>query len=416
MLVGSIDGNGGIGSSGGTLGLRIGVCGAGSFASSFIPLFKAHPDVEEVRLAEVFPERRRQQAERFGIQRTYGSLEELCASDVDAIALFTQRWLHGPQAIQALRAGKHVYSAVPAAVTLEELAGLIDAVKETGLTYMLGETSYYYPATLYCRQRFQQGDFGAFVYGEGEYLHDMSHGFYEAYQHSGGDTWKSTASFPPMLYPSHSVSMILSVTGARLTDVSCLGYVDQHDDGVFRAETSLWQNTLSNETALFRTSDGGMCRINEFRRVGLSGGSSVRLSLYGTEGSFEEQTNARVWNTRDPKDLTDLSDLLACKKVPVNEAERQGIHEALIEDFFTGVSAVHPVERLPRSFAGLPNGHYGSHQFLVLDFIEACLTGKLPPNHAWQAARYCAPGIVAHESAQRDGERLVIPDFGDPSR
>jgi len=38
----------------------------------------------------------------------------------------------------------------------------------------------------------------------------------------------------------------------------------------------------------------------------------------------------------------------------------------------------------------------------------------LPPNHIWAAARYCAPGIVAHESARRDGERLPIPDFGDP--
>ena len=64
------------------------------------------------------------------------------------------------------------------------MATLIEAVAESGLTYMMGETSYYYPATLYCRERFQRGDFGRFVYGEGEYLHDMSHGFYEAYQHS----------------------------------------------------------------------------------------------------------------------------------------------------------------------------------------------------------------------------------------
>jgi predicted dehydrogenase len=27
--------------------------------------------------------------------------------------LFTQNWLHAPQAVQALNAGKHVYSAVP---------------------------------------------------------------------------------------------------------------------------------------------------------------------------------------------------------------------------------------------------------------------------------------------------------------
>jgi predicted dehydrogenase len=396
------------------MGLKIGVCGAGSFASSFIPLFKAHPLVDEVCLAETFPERRAQQAKRFGITRTFVSLEELCTSDVDAIAIFTQRWRHGPQAVTALRAGKHVYSAVPAGVTLAEIADLVETVKSTGLTYMLGETSYYYPCTLYCRDRFARGDFGRFVYGEAEYLHDMSHGFYEAYQHSGGEEWKRHASFPPMLYPTHSVSMILSVIGARMTRVSCLGFVDDHPDGVFRAEVSLWQNTFSNEAALFRTSDGGMCRINEFRRVGLSGGTSVRMSLYGTEGSYEEQTNARVWNTKIPAEMTDLSELLQAKAIQIGEEERRGIHEALLADFYKGVSAVHPIARLPKEFLGLSNGHEGSHQFLVCDFVEACVQRTLPPNHVWAAARYCVPGIIAHESAKRGGETLEIPDFGDP--
>ncbi len=42
-------------------------------------------------------------------------------SDVDAVAIFTQRWTHGPLVVQALRAGKHVYSAVPMAITEEEI-------------------------------------------------------------------------------------------------------------------------------------------------------------------------------------------------------------------------------------------------------------------------------------------------------
>jgi predicted dehydrogenase len=183
------------------MGLHIGICGAGHFATSFIPLFQAHPLVEEVTLAEPIPERRAEQAERFGIRHTLPGLDELCASDVDAIAIFTQRWMHAPQALQALRAGKQVFSAVPPAVTLEDLTKLVKTVEETGLLYMLGETSYYYPSTLLCRQRFRRGEFGRFVYGEAEYYHDMSHGFYEAYQHSGGKEWKRDAGFPPCSIP-----------------------------------------------------------------------------------------------------------------------------------------------------------------------------------------------------------------------
>jgi hypothetical protein len=78
-----------------------------------------------------------------------------------------------------------------------------------------------------------------------------------------------------------------------------------------------------------------------------------------------------------------------------------------------GVSSVHPVERLPSSFIGLPNGHNGSHQFLVDDFVRACVEGGTPPNNVWDAARYALPGIIAHESARKGGLLMKIPDFGD---
>lgn len=399
------------------MGLKIGIGGAGSFAGSFIPLFQAHPAVDEVCIAERQPERRQAQAARFGIARTFDSIDALCQSDVDAIAIFTQRWMHGPQAVQALKAGKHVYSAVPAAITLEEVDQLMDAVRSTGLTYMLGETSYYYPVTIYCRQRFADGDFGHFVFGEAEYLHDMSLGFYEAFQHSGGADWKKTASFPPMLYPTHSVSMILSVTGAHMTEVSCMGYHDRLGDGVFQTDVSLWQNDFSNETGLFRTSDGGMARINEFRRVGYraSPEPEVRLSMFGTNGSFETQTRAASWNTvsGDFEDITELLTVRRDYKDLVGTEDFEAIPVDLRAGFFSGLSKVHDASRLPSAFAGLHNGHEGSHQFLVLDFIEAILSGKPAPNNAWAAARYCLPGIVAHESAKRDGELLKIPDYGD---
>ena len=82
----------------------------------------------------------------------------------------------------------------------------------------------------------------------------------------------------------------------------------------------------------------------------------------------------------------------------------------------TGLSTsrVHPVHLLPPEYAGLPNGHQGSHPFLVHDFVTACVSGELPPNNVWQAARYLIPGLIAHESALAGGEMRVVPDLGDP--
>ena len=394
------------------MGIRLGVCGLGAFAPGFVPLFKAHPLVDEVVLADLLPDRVAKTAERFSIKRTCASLDELCESDVDAIAIMTQRHLHAPQALQALKAGKHVYCAVPIGHSVADIRNIIAQAGASRLVYMAGETSYYYPCTLYCRKRFSNGDFGAFVYGEAQYHHDMDH-FYPSFQRSGGPDWKKVAGIPPMYYPTHSVSMILSVTGAHATHVSCVGFEDHHEDAIFRPGANLWNNTFSNETALMRTSDGGCMRICEFRRIGARGGISVLMSMYGTDGSYEQQANSAAWLTRDPNDMTELSDHLSCGQVPVVKPE-QGIHETVLQEFHSSVSQVHPVEHLPRQFAGLPNGHSGSHQFLVDDFVKAVVSHTLPPNHAWAAARYCLPGLIAHESARRGGEMLAIPDLGDP--
>jgi len=281
---------------------------------------------------------------------------------------------------------------------------------------MMGETSLYYGSRVYCQERWDAGDFGKFVYGEGEYYHDMSHGFYEAFQYSGGADWKKAASYPPMLYPTHSVAMILGTTGAHATGVSCLGWVDQSDDGVFDPAISFWKNNFSNQSALFRTSDGGMMRINEFRRVGQKGGRSVRISLYGTEGSFEEQSNGGLWTTRD-KGNEDVEPLLACGGVHTHDQwEAVKVDAALKGEFVGGFAEVHQKyrARLPEAFKIQPNGHEGSHQFLTDDFVTSVVHSRLPSCSVWDAARFNAPGIVAHHSSLQGGTFLPVPDFGTP--
>jgi len=394
------------------MGIRVGICGTGAFADCFIPLFKEHPDVEQVVLSDLDADKLAAKSEKFGIPDTCPSLDELCEMDLDAIAIFTQHHIHCPQAVQALRSGKHVYSAVPSAITLEEIAELVDTVEETGLIYMIGETSYYYPCTIYCRERFQHGDFGRVVYAEAEYYHDFDHGLYDVYKWRHGENWEKYAGIPPMFYPTHSVSMVVSVTGAHVTHVSCLGYVDDDEDRLFDPQMNVWTNPWSNQTALCRMSDGSIARFNEFRRVGHPG--TVGMSMYGTEGSYEEQVGAQIWVTKNRDKCVDVTQDLAPMSVPMGSLGGQMAKVTGADGTHVGVSRVHPVHLLPQEYIGLPNGHKGSHQFLIHDFVTSCVTGQIPPNNVWQAARYLVPGLVAHESCLKGGEMLEVPDFGDP--
>ena len=392
----------------------LGMVGAGQFAGQFAKLFHLHPSVAEVRVTDLLPERAEELRAREDLGPVVADFEAMLASDVDAVAIFTQRWTHGPLVVEALRAGKHVYSAVPMAFTLEEVGQIIDAVRETGLTYMMGETSYYNPATVYARARIAEDAFGRIFYSEGDYVHDMDLGFYAAYQYSGGENWKATASYPPMHYPTHSIGGVLGAVPAHAVSVSCIGVVDQRRDGVFDRSVSQFQNDFSNASALFELSDGGVMRINELRRVGYpSHLRESRFRYFGTEASFEQLATVTVW--QDKEGVTDISDQIDSRpSLSADDPSLAHVAPELRDAFVSGHAAVHDTSRLPDTFRGVPSGHEGSHHFLADDFARAVETQTLPPVNAWTAARFTVPGIIAHQSALRGGARLEVPDFGDP--
>jgi predicted dehydrogenase len=396
------------------MGFTIGFIGAGQFAGHFINLFTLHPDVDAVYVTDVHEDRAREHKERYNLAGTFPDADSMLASpDVDAVAIFTQRWTHGPLVVQALEAGKHVYSAVPMAISAEEIEAIIRTVERTGLTYMMGETSYYNPAVVYARERIAAGAWGRVFYSEGDYVHDMDNGFYAAYQFSGGDAWKATASYPPMLYPTHAIGGVLGALPTYATSVSCIGVQDDRGDGVFDKNVSMFGNDFSNMSALFHLADGGVMRTNEFRRVGHPADvHESRFRFYGTDGVMEQTSTSAAESDR--KTIRDIGDLFRTK-IDIDESseEFKGIDPALLNSFLSGTAKVHDRSRLPRSFDGARNGHEGAHHFLADDFVRAVRDRTLPPVNAWVAARFTLPGVVAQESARRDGERLPIPDFGD---
>ena len=389
--------------------LKVAIIGGGQFSSSFIHLFQAHPFVEEVALVELNPERRASIAAKFSIKQTFASLSELWDSDFNAVAIFTPRWTHAQIALEAIQNGRHVYTAVPMGITQEEISKLVEASIKTKLTYFMAETSFYYPAVVFSRRKFAEGQMGKFVYGEGEYLHDMSHGFSEAYAANGGDDWKSTASFPPMLYSTHSVSTILSVTGAQATSVTCIGLKDTAGDGIFDSNVSMWKNDQSNQIALFETSDGGVMRIAELRRVGTAPlESTVRMSIFGTEGSFEQQVGYASWATKNSFDIiTDEIGTFSDVENPYS-LKPDYIPPNLWDG---GFARVHDRSQLPKEFVGLSNGHGGSHQFMVDDFVMDAVGERKAPMNVIDAARFTIPGVLAHQSAQIAGQKLQIPQY-----
>ena len=395
--------------------LNIAFVGCGDFAKCFVPLFKLHPLVEKVYVCDLIAERAEEYSKKFAVE-TVASFEDILKRrDIDAVAIFAQRHLHGPLVLKALSAGKHVYSAVPMASEVDECQAIVEKVKETGLTYMMGETCYYYPSSMFCRYKYQEGFFGKFVYGEAQYHHDISH-FPANFRAD-----KRSAGVPPFFYPTHSTAMLLAAAGSYCTRVVAFGYEDTEGDGIFEKGVNQWDNVFSNSYSLMKLANGGTARINECRRIGYKAPSSYVSSFYGTQGGYQFSNAQHILTKLTEKgvDLQDVSDEV--NPIEMTKHKDEPDFRLKVANHTWQWNMFSPVQkreydRLPESFKqnGNVNGHMASHQLLVDDFCTAVYFGKTPVVNAWQAARWTIPGLLAHQSALKNGEALDVPDCGEP--
>ena len=396
--------------------IRIGFVGCGQFARCFVPLFRAHPAVEYVAVCDKFRERAEDYKERFSCDEIFDTFDEMIASDrINAIAIFSQRDLHGVMAIAALKAGKHVYSAVPMALKVDEILEIVRLVKETGLTYSMGETGIYRPASIFCRRAYASGEIGNLVYAEAQYNHDMSR-LYDVFKYTEGDAWRKMAGLPPLFYPTHSTSMVLSATKAHAVSVSAFGYEEKKDADIFGEGKNYWDNPFSNTSMMLKMSDGSVVRISENRRIAWHVPETYITGFYGDKASYECSLMQHSYIKYEGKTATyeDVSDLLNPIALTEHKAEADFLQNAVNGKWSGGEAPIQITERLPKEFEGLGTGHAGTHKFMVDDFCQAIVSGYLSPTNAWQAARYNIPGLIGHESAMRGGECLTVPDAGDP--
>ena len=356
--------------------VRLGIVGGG-FGASFH--WHEHPDAEVVAVAELRKDRRAKLQRQNPKAEGYVDFKDLVRDKkVDAVTVFTGVPEHARMAEYAMKRGKHVVCAVPAAITLEECERLIDTVKSTGMTYMNAETSYYYPAVMTCRKWRAEGKFGEIFYSEGEYNHDIEDLRSEPkwFSYEGKPTWR--LGLPPMFYITHSSAGVISVTGERLTEVACLGWGHEH---AALEENRYRNNPFSNSVALFKTSGGHAARITEFRHCAPAG--MVRNAFYGTKMSFFDKLgNGQATVSKPPHEMADW--------------ETENHQDTL------------PPELRKSS------GHRGSHTHLTHEFVSSVAQQRWPAINVYEAVAFCAPGIVAHESAREAGAWKKVPDFGRP--
>lgn len=338
--------------------LRVGIVGYGVCQFGAVFGFQDHPNVEIVAVSDLIPDRCTALARACRCAKTYPSLEELVKDDrIEAVFVATDAPSHARHSILALEHGKHVACAVPAVFgSLEEADQLFAAVKKSGLTYMMFETSCYHADLHAMRTLYRAGLLGEIVYSEGEYYHYMEQPI------PSFRDWR--VGLPPQWYPTHSNAYHLGVTGGSFTEVSCLGMPSRIEH--LQPANNRYRNPFGTEIALFRTSEGGMSRM------------------------------AVSWDT------------------PGDEGERGRVRgqRGAFHGRFEGLGKNLPDLRRPPLPPGVEaGGHGGSHGYLMNEFVTAVLQNRRPLVDVALALNMTVAGIVAHQSALKGGEWLKIPQY-----
>jgi len=118
------------------------------------------------------PERSREVAGAWGAEQAFASIDEVAASDVDAVHICTPNSSHVPYAVQLMEAGKHVLCEKPLGVSLADATHAAAVAERTGVVNTMPFAYRFHPMVREMRARVQSEEFGAVNLMHGTYLQD----------------------------------------------------------------------------------------------------------------------------------------------------------------------------------------------------------------------------------------------------
>jgi predicted dehydrogenase len=366
---------------------NVAIVGLG-FGAEFIPIYQRHPHAQMHALCQRTDKKLKEVGDAFGIEKRYQRYEDVLTDrDVDFVHINTPIPDHAPQAIAALKAGKHVMSTVPMATTIEECEQIVKLAKETGLKYMMAETVVYAREFLFVKELYEKGELGKIQFLQASHQQDM-------------DGWPNYwPGLPPMHYATHCVGPCLALTKAEAEYVSCFG------SGTIRAELiANYDSPFAVETTHIKFRDSDLTARIYRSLFDTARQYRESFDVYGTKKTFEwpliEGEEPVIHTAKKPEaqipQRVKVPDYAHLLPEPIRRFTTGGVYDA--------------GEHLHLSFVQ-GAGHGGSHPHLVHEFISALVEDRDPYPNAVQSANWTCVGICAHQSALNGGQIVRLPEF-----
>lgn len=374
--------------------LKVALVGLG-FGGGFVPIYLDHPNVGEVIICDTNPEVLKRFAEMYPEAIVTDDFDAILADEtIDAVHLVTPIPLHADQTVAVLESGKHCACTVPMATSLEDIKRITEAKRKSGKNYMMMETTLYTYQYFYASEMLKNGEFGKIQFFRGSHYQDMM-------------GWPSYwMGLPPMWYGTHAIGPMVGLSGSRIKRTIAFGSGTMED-----WLTEQYGNPYPVETALFEFENGmkgeATRSLFETSRIYQEG-----MFIYGKDACFE-------WGFADGDDPfvtrnLPLADGRRGADTVVKQIEMPNYYQSLpepIQKYTISTSDFDPQNPQETLKRGKGGGHHGSHPHLVHEFVMSIIEERKPWIDEVLGANITAAGICAHESAMKNGEPVIIPEF-----
>jgi predicted dehydrogenase len=362
---------------------NVAIIGLG-FGAEFIPIYQKHPDSNMYAICRRDEKELKKVGDHFGIEKRYTTYDQVLADpNVDFVHINSPIPDHAWMSLKALDAGKHVMCTVPMATTIDECRQIVEKVKQTGLKYMMAETVVYSREFLFIKEMYESGKLGKIQYMAASHPQDMD---------GWPEYWERMI---PMHYATHVVSPVLGLVKGRAEYVSCFGSGTIRDDLAKKSG-----NKFAVESCHIKIKDSDIAA--HIWRFLFDTARQYRESfdVYGTKTSFEwaliEGEEHVLHTAKKPE-----------HEIPsrVNVPDYAHLLPAEIRQFTSTIQDAHHLSFIQGG------GHGGSHPHLANEFLSALRDDRDPWPNASLSANWTCVGICAHQSAEKGGEIIRLPEF-----
>ncbi len=319
--------------------------------------------------------------------------------DIDAVIISTPWKWHCPQAVEAMRAGKHVFVEVPMATTLDELWRMVETSESTRRHCMMMENVNYGRDEMMALNMCRQGLLGELLHGEAAYIHDLRYQMKDI-DHGTG-SWRTAyhENHNGNLYPTHGLGPVAQYMN-----------IDRTEDRF---------STLTSVSSPARGRDE-YARKNfapeHLRRQVKYNCGDINTSIIRTELG---RTIMVQWDTTTPRPYTRHNLIQGTNGVFAGFPTRLAVegrgsyHEwtqgPAMEEVYQEFE--HPLWKRLHSKAVEAGGHGGMDYVMLYRIVECLRTGQPLDQNVYEGASWSAVRPLSEASVSASGSPVRFPDF-----